>query len=301
MSQDYSVFDRKLLRLRRDRAAAKLDDAGFLFRETAGRLGERLSETTRQFDLGVDIGCHGGEVAETLIGSSQVKHLVQCDLSPAMAKRAEKHTQKPTIAADEEFLPFANARLDLVISNLALHWANDLPGVLLQIRKALRPDGLFLGCLLGGETLRELRQCLMEAELAQAGGASPRVSPFADIRDMGGLMQRAGFALPMVDADTITVDYPHAGKLMRDLSNMGESNCVEKRKIGPLNRSVLGHAAALYQDRFARNDGRITATFQAIFLTGWAPDASQPAPLKPGQGQVSLVDFLTEDQKNEVP
>ena len=141
----------------------------------------------------------------------------------------------------------------------------------------------------------------MEAELAQTGGASPRVSPFADIRDMGGLMQRAGFALPMVDADTITVAYPHAGKLMRDLSNMGESNCVEKRKTGPLNRAMLGHAAALYQDRFARGDGRITATFQVIFLTGWAPDVNQPAPLKPGQGQVSLVDFLTEDENSETP
>ena len=295
MSQDYAIFDRNLLRLRRDRAAAKLDDAGFLFRETAARLRERVSETTRHFDLGADIGCHGGEVADALTGSEQVKHLVQCDLSPAMVKRAGKRTHKPGLVADEEVLPFANARLDLVISNLSLHWVNDLPGVLLQIRKALRPDGLFLGCLFGGETLRELRHCLMEAELVHTGGVSPRVSPFADIRDMGGLMQRAGFALPMTDADTITVDYADAGKLMRDLSDMGESNCVQKRKAGPLNRAVLGHAGALYQDRFARCDGRITATFEVIFLTGWAPHAGQPAALKPGQGQVSLADFLAGD------
>ena len=198
MTDALNVFDRALLRRRRDRAAANLAAHDFLFVEVAGRLAERLDEITRKFPVALDLGCHGGVLARALEGRAGIRTLVQCDLSPAMA-RAAAADGRPVLAADEEALPFKAESFGLVMSVLALHWVNDLPGALIQIRHVLKPDGLFLAALLGGETLAELRTALMEAELAEEGGASPRVSPFADVRAAGGLLQRAGFALPMVD------------------------------------------------------------------------------------------------------
>jgi len=196
------------------------------------------------------------------------------------------------IVADEERLPFADASLDLVVSLLNLHWTNDLVGALIQIRQALKPDGLFLGALLGGETLTELRQALMQAEIDIHGGAGPRVSPFADALDGAGLLQRAGFALPVADIDRVTVRYDHPIKLMADLRAMGETNVLYERSPRPLTRAVLGRMSEIYAERFALPDGRIPATFEIVSLTGWAHHASQQQPLKPGSAKMRLADAL---------
>jgi len=189
-------------------------------------------------------------------------------------------------------LPFGAGRFDLVLSLLSLHWVNDLPGALAQINRSLKPDGLFLGCLLGGDTLSELRAAWMAAEIEVEGGASPRVSPFVDVRDAGALLQRAGFALPVVDSDVIRVSYGDPLSLMRDLRWMGESNAVRTRRTGFTRRQTLMRAAEIYVERFGR-DGRLPATFQVITLTGWHPDQiAQPQPLRPGSGQQSLADVL---------
>jgi SAM-dependent methyltransferase len=200
--------------------------------------------------------------------------------------------RRPTLAADEELLPFAERSFDLVLSNLSLHWVNDLPGALLQINHALKPDALFLGAMLGGETLYELRQSLLQAEAELESGAGPRVSPFAQIQDGAALMQRAGFALPVNDVDTITVTYPNALKLMDDLRGMGESNAVTERRKAWSRRETLLHAAQIYEETYGDADGKVPATFQVIYLTGWRPDASQPLPLRPGQHRSSLAEAL---------
>lgn len=297
MADPITVFDRDILKLRRDRAAAKAQDYNFLFAETAERLADRLDDTTRNFPMAVDLGCHSGELGQIIGARGGIETLYQTDISARYAKTARARNGKGTLVADEEFLPFAEGSLDLVISNLSLHWVNDLPGMLLQARRSLKPDGLFLACMLGGETLKDLREALMTAEAEEEGGVSPRVSPFVDVKDAGALLQRSGFALPVVDADDIYIDYPDALKLMRDLSGMGESNLITKRSKKFTKRSTLARAAAIYHERHARSDGRIMAKFQVIYLTAWAPDASQPKPLRRGSGQVSLVDFLGDDAK----
>ena len=292
MADPITVFDRHILKLRRDRAASRASEFNFLFAETADRLADRLEDTTRSFPRAVDLGCHSGELAQILAASSRVETLHQADISYRYAKAARDLNGRSSMVADEEFLPFAEGSLDLILSNLSLHWVNDLPGMLLQARRALKSDGLFLASMLGGETLKDLREALMTAEAEEEGGVSPRVSPFVDVKDAGALLQRSGFALPVVDADDITIDYPDALKLMRDLSGMGESNIVAKRSKKFTKRSTLARAAAIYHERHGRDDGRVHAKFQVIYLTGWAPDDSQPKPLRRGSGQVSLVDFL---------
>ncbi len=291
MMDGMNVFDRRLVRLHRDRAATGLEQHDFLFRATAERLADRLDDTTRRFPRALDLGCHGGEMAAALGGRAGIEMLVQCDLSPAMARRAAANG-RPTLAADEEALPFAAGAFDLVLSNLSLHWVNDLPGALLQIRAALRPDGLFLAAMLGGETLSELRDALMEAELAESGGISPRVSPFADLRDAGALLQRAGFALPVVDGDRLTVRYADMFRLMRDLRGMGESNAVQTRHGRFTRRAVLLQAAEIYRRRHGGSDGRLPATFQVIHLTGWTPHESQQQALRPGSARSRLAEAL---------
>jgi SAM-dependent methyltransferase len=196
------------------------------------------------------------------------------------------------VVADEECLPYAPASFDLIVSSLSLHWVNDLPGALVQIRRALKPDGLFIGALFGRATLSELREALLEAELAECGGAGPRISPFVDVRDAGGLLQRAGFTLPVVDTDTITVSYSSALDLMRDVRGMGESNAVAERRRSFTRRSTLLRAAAIYADRHADEEHRIPATFQVVTLTGWAPHETQPKPLRPGSAVHRLSEAL---------
>ena len=291
MTDAMNLFDRTLLRRRRDRAAVNLTAHDFLFAEVAERLTERLDDVTRKFPRALDLGCHGGALARALGRRGGVETLVQCDLSPAMA-RAAASAGRPSLAADEEALPFAPRSFDLVMSVLSLHWVNDLPGALIQIRQALKPDGLFLGALFGGETLGELRAALMEAELAEEAGASPRVSPFAEVRDAGALLQRAGFALPVADVDTIPVTYPDALALMRDLRGMGESNALVERRRTPTRRATLARTAAIYAEKFGRADGRVPATFQVITLTAWAPHPCQPKALAPGSARSRLADAL---------
>lgn len=285
------VFDRALVRRHRDRAAPRFAEYNFLFAEVAERLADRLMDVRRDFPRALDLGCHDGTLGRRIAGHKGITTVVGCDLSPALAARAAR-ANGLAVAADEEFLPFGPASFDLVLSNLSLHWVNDLPGALIQIRQTLKPDGLFLAALLGGETLVELRHCLMQAELAVCDGVSPRVSPFADVRDVGGLLQRAGFSLPVVDSDTLTVTYDNVFKLMADLRGMGETNAVLARRPVPARRAMLAEAARLYAETFAEADGRIPATFKVLYLAGWAPHESQQKPLKRGSGKVSLAQAL---------
>jgi SAM-dependent methyltransferase len=214
-------------------------------------------------------------------------------MSPAMVARAPTGTR---LALDEEALPFSANQFDLVVSALSLHWVNDLPGALLQIQRTLRPDGLFLASLYGGDTLGDLRAALTDAELEISDGASPRVSPFVDVRDAGMLLQRAGFSLPVVDAETITVSYPDPLALLHDIRGMGEANALLTRHQRPLRRAVLQRLFEHYANRHASDVGRITASFQIVTLTGWKPHASQPKPLRRGSAAQRLAEALDADE-----
>lgn len=284
-------FDRRLLRRRRERAAARLAAHDFLIREAADRLADRLEDVRRKFPLALDLGCHTGQLGAVLRGRGGIERLVQCDLSPGMARQAAVNGQ-PTIAGDEEFLPFAGGKFDLVMSCLNLHWVNDLPGALLQIRHALKPDGLFLAVLFGLGSLGELRDCLIAAEAELKGGASPRVSPFADARDGAALLQRAGFALPVADVESVSVTYPDALALMHDLRGMGESSALQARSDRYAGRELFARTAALYARRHADRDGRVPAHFRLLFLTGWAPHESQQRALRPGSAGERLAHAL---------
>jgi SAM-dependent methyltransferase len=222
-----------------------------------------------------------------LLGSGRVQHMVR------MAPTREGRQDGPgALLGDEEALPFGPERFDLIVSCLALQGVNDLPGGLIQARRSLRPDGLFIGCLLGGNTLTELRQSFAAAESEIEGGVSPRVAPFADVRDLGGLLQRAGFALPVADNDSVTVRYATPFALMADLRAMGLTNNLVDRRRTPLRRATLLRMAAVYAERFADPDGRVRATFDLVWLSGWAPHESQQKPLRPGSAKSRLADAL---------
>jgi SAM-dependent methyltransferase len=285
---EIAIFDRRAVRRHRDRAAADFAGHDFLVAEVAERLLERLVGINRRFARVLDLGCHTGQMARRLAGGLAPELVVSADLSPAMARQAPA----PSLALDEEALAFRAGAFDLVTSVLGLHWVNDLPGALLQIRTALKPDGLFLAAMLGGDTLRELRHALLEAETAVEGGASPRVSPFAGVQDAAGLLQRAGFALPVADGDTITATWADPIALMRELRGMGETNAVAARRKEFARRETMFAAGARYRHQFADRDGRVPATFQVIYLTGWAPDASQQRRLRPGSAAARLADAL---------
>ena len=287
-----NVFDRRQVRLHRDRAAANFSQHDFLFREVGARLADRLLDVERRFPLTLDLGCHAGGMATQLTGGG-VETLVQCDLSPAMVRQAGANA----LAADEELLPFADQNFDLIISNLSLHWVNDLPGTLVQIRRALKEDGLFLAAFLGAGTLVELRECLTAAEIEVRGGAGPRLSPLPTLSDGAALLHRTGFALSVADGDTLTVTYTDTLKLMADLRAMGECNSVISRCKTFTSRTVLQHAAALYHERFERPDGTLPATFQIIYLHGWAPHDSQPNALAPGSATMRLAHALETDER----
>ncbi len=265
----------------------------FLHREVAARLVERLDEVRRGFPATLELGCHRGALTELLDRRGDIETLVATDLSVACAGRARAAAPGAmTLAGDEEALPIAGASFDLVTSCLALHWVNDLPGALVLAHRALKPDGLFLAALIGGASLSQLRQAMMQAEIEVEGGASPRVSPFVEVRDAGALLQRAGFALPVVDRDEITLAYESPLTLMKDLRLMGEANAVRERRRGFSRRATLLRAASIYEAASKGEDGRILAGFEIIYLTGWAPDPSQPKPLRPGSAQTHLADAL---------
>ena len=287
MSQAMHVFDRSAVRRHRDRAAATMDSTAAVYADVAERLLDRLDDTTTRFTRALDIGGRG-IVAPMLVARGI--SVVSCDLSPAMAARSGGRA----VAADEEFLPFAAGSFDLVVANLTLHWVNDLPGALIQIRRALAPDGLFLASIPALGTLAELRAALTEAEAALSGGAAPRVSPFPDLRDCAGLLQRAGFALPVADAEEITLAYASPFALLQDLRAAGETNAValRDRRIPP--RELIPAALAGLPAR----DGRHPATLRLAMLTGWAPAPTQPQPAKRGSGTISLADVLGSDPLN---
>ncbi len=275
-------FDPKLVRAHKARAEARFADAAFLHTRAADDLTERLEAIPRHFPLTLALG--GGGLMSQAVGAR-----------PALAQRLgaviEADVASGDVVLDPEFLPFAASAFDLIVSPLTLHWVNDLPGALVQLRVALKPDGLMLASLFGGETLHELRLALLQAETETSGGAGPRVAPFADLRNVGALLQRAGFALPAVDRDVVTVRYSEPLRLLADLRAMGEASALAERSRA-LNRSALFRAMEIYRERFADPDGRVRASFEIITATGWAPHASQQKPLAPGSARARLADAL---------
>lgn len=284
--EDPNIFDRRAVRQHRLRAAPDFHQHDFLFREVADRLADRLTDIKRDFPLAVALGGHGDILRQALADDKRIGTLV------------EAGNPGSTVVADEDLPPFAASSIDLVVSCLTLHWINDLPGTLIQIRNMLKPDGLFIAAMLGGDTLRQLRDALLAAESAATGGASPRVSPFAGLADLAALLQRAGFALPVADLDTIIVTYPDAFALMRELRGMGETNAVAQRRKSFTARSVLFGAASHYSEAHGDAEGRIPATFEILYLTGWAPAASQPKALRPGSAERRLADALGTTEKS---
>lgn len=272
------IFDRALLhrRLRRALAAGAPD---FLLARAADDLLDRLLTVKRDFPRALDLGAPGEHFAQAIVASGR--------RAPLRA-----NALGGDVIVDEEALPFAPASFDLVVSGMSLQWVNDLPGVFAQVRRILAPDGLFLACLPGGASLVELRIALAQAEEEITGGASPRVSPFVDVRDMGGLLQRAGFALPVADVDSFALRYDSVLGLMRDLRAMGAANVLVKRASRPLRRDVLARAAAIYAERFSDPDGRVRASFDIVWISGWAPHESQQQPAKPGSATMRLEDAM---------
>ena len=291
MSEPPRLFDRALHRKRLDRAARDYAQADFLKRRAAQDVAERLEAIMRDFPVAVDLSARTGAFREALAESgaaARIGTLIEADLSPAMLGGRTG----PRVTLDEERLPFAPQSLDLVVSTLGLHWTNDVVGALIQARLALKPDGLFIGAFLGGATLTELRQSLVAAEAEILGGAGSRVSPFADTVDAAGLLQRAGFALPVADVDRVSVTYDHPLKLLYDLRQMGETSVLAERHPKKLTRALMHRAFEIYFQRFAGDDGRVPATFEIITLTGWAPHESQQQPLQPGSAKMRLADAL---------
>lgn len=288
MSNDPHIFDRGRVARHRKRASAGFAAFDFLAREMAERLCERLEDVTRRFPVALDLGAHHGVMGEVLAGRGGVEQLVQTDLSEGFLKQA----RGLRVVADEEFLPFADNSFDLVISAGSLHWVNDLPGTLVQVRRVLKPDGLFLAMMPGGRTLMELRQAFELAEAEISGGMSPRVSPFIEVRDAGALLQRAGFALPVADSEILEVRYDHPLKLLRDLRGMGQANALRHGRKHFTARRVLFSAMERYVREHTGQDGRVPASFELVTLTAWKPHASQQQPARRGSGQVSMIQAL---------
>jgi len=281
------LFDRQLLRRRLDRSARDFSTASFLKRRSAEDMLDTLAAINRRFEVALEIGRRDGSFAQLLAESPDVLprigFLIETDLS------VRNH---PALVLDEEALPFGDDTLDLVVSALAFHTTNDLPGVLVQLRRALRPDGLLIASQFGGETLVELRRVLMEAELEVRGGTGARVAPFAEGPDCVDLLRRAGFNMPVVDTDKVVVSYAHPLSLLRDLRAMGETNILFDRPRKGLNRAILERAFELYAERYPHPEGGVRATFEIITLSGWKPHESQQKPLKPGSARVRLADAL---------
>lgn len=288
------VFDTDLLAARKRRALrAGVPDSDFLMRRVAEDLEERLSTVGRDFPEAATFFCQTGAAADTLRRGGKAGNVRRIEADAAFLADAEG------IVAAPETVPLPAASIDLAVSLLSLHSVNDIPGMLIQIRRALRPDGLFLGALAGSGTLGELREALLVAETELYGGASPRIAPFVDVRDAGGLLQRAGFALPVADTETIRVRYASMFELMRDLRAMGETSVLAARPRRPATAGFFARAAEIYAERYAEADGRVAATFQIVWLSGWAPHASQQKPLRPGSATARLADALTSSGKKE--
>jgi len=299
------IFDRLLVRARRQRGL-RLGPATFLLDQVADEFANRLRLVLRRFDLAVDLGTPTAAVRTALLRDGSIGTIVALDpMMDAARHLSGDHAAAVglRVVADEEALPFADNTLDLVVSGLSLQAVNDLPGALAQVRRALKPDGLFLAALLGGDTLAELRHSFAMAESELDGGVSPRVAPFPDLRDLGALLQRAGFALPVTDVDRITVRYATPLGLLHDLRRMGAANPLVERRRVPLRRATLMRAMEVYAARFADPDGRVRASFDIMWLSGWSPHESQQKPLRPGAAKKRLADALgtTEITAGEKP
>ena len=288
------LFDQQLIRQHRQRAAGKYSDFAFLKDAAAARLADRLDLIRRDFDLCLDVGAHDGRLMQHFARLGKIGQMIQTD--PAEKFAIATRQRGPGVVHVLSELPYKPESFDAVFSCLSLHWVDDLPGLMVQARQLLRPDGLLLVNLLGGNSLIELKQVLVEAEHAITGGVSPRCAVMADIRDIGGLMSRAGLALPVADSDRITVHYPHMFKLMEDLRGMGEQNALLARLKAPTKRQIFLQAAEIYRKRFGRADGQIPASFEIVTLTGWAPHESQQKPLRPGVAAHRLAAVLETDE-----
>jgi SAM-dependent methyltransferase len=302
MSSPPLIFDRQLLRARRARARA-LGPSTFLIERAAQDLADRLATVLRRFEYAADVGTPTDAARRALATSGKVGTIFGADalagvrgLAMAGQAAAPFGDRELAVAADEEALPFGDAALDLAVSLLALQFVNDLPGTLVQIRRALKPDGLLLAALAGGDTLTELRQAFIAAEAEVEDGLSPRVAPCADVRDMGALLQRAGFALPVTDVDRLTVRYASPFALMQDLRRMGACNALTERRRVPMRRATLMRMAEIYAREFADADGKVRATFDIVWLSGWSPHASQQQPLRPGSARTRLADALGSEE-----
>ncbi len=282
-----SIVDTDLLIARRRRAVEKaVPGADFLMRRAAEDLEERLATVSRRFGRAAALFCVTPHALDAIVASGKADAAVRVEADAALLSGADGIAGRPGV------VPLAPESIDLAVSLLSLQDENDIPGMLVQIRRALRPDGLFLGAMAGAGTLAELRESMIAAEIEASGGASPRVLPFADVRDAGALLQRAGFALPVTDVEAVTVRYATMFDLVRDLKAMGATNALTERSRRPVTRGLLARAAEIYAERFADADGRIRATFQVIWMSGWAPDASQRKPLARGSAEVSLTKIL---------
>lgn len=288
MSENHQLFDRGLLRRRRSRFAHELPQHEFLLSHVAAEIADRIGAVLREFPRALDLGAYHGMLGRAVAALPSVGEMIYAESAPALAALCPR----PSVVCDEDLLPFKDESFNLVVSGLALHRVNDLPGALVQIRRALRPDGLFVGAALGSRSLHELRYALLEAEAEEEGGASPRIAPFADVREYGALLQRAGLALPVSDADLLTVTYPTPRDLMREIRAMGGGNVLAARRKGSLSRRTLERAEAIYRTRHATPDGRVMASFEIVYLMGWAPHASQQNPAAPGSATMRLADAL---------
>jgi len=282
-----AIFDEGLVLRHKKRAlAAAVGGADFLLERAVVEMAERLSTVERRFDEAALLFCLTPTARAAVLASGKVGSAIRIELDESLLGGDAGR------AGGFDHVSLAPASIDLAVSLLSLQEANDLPGTLIQIRRALRPDGLLLAALLGGASLTELRAAFLIAEEELEGGASPRVAPFADVRDLGGLLQRAGLALPVADSDTVTVTYRDPLALMLDLRAMGATNALAERSRRPLRRATLARAVEVYRERFGLPDGRVPATFEIVTLTGWAPDPSQPKPLRPGSATTRLADVL---------
>lgn len=284
-SDNAALFNRAHVRRQRDRAAPRASEH-FLKNWVIDNLSDRLQDVKRDFETGLVIGAPSKDTGDI------AKHLITTDISSSQLRAVSGDR----VHCAEDFLPFKSNSFDLVYSPLCLHSVNDLPGALIQINRCLRPDGLFIGAMFGGETLFELRSCITEAELNMTGGISPRVFPFADKQQAGALLQRAGFALPVVDSELLTVTYTDMNALMSDLRLMGETNVIAARDKKFTSRRLFELASNLYSKRYAEEDGRIVASFEIIFMIGWAPHESQQQPLRPGSAENRLSEFLNTEE-----
>jgi SAM-dependent methyltransferase len=281
------IFDTALAVARKVRALrVATPGADFLMRRAAEDLTDRLDAVPRRFDAAAALFSLTPAAGEALVASGKAKEVVRVEADAALLAGHDGRVAAP------ETVPFEPESLDLAVSLYSLHEVNDVPGMLVQIRRALRPDGLFLGCMAGAGTLHELREALLAAETELTGGASPRVAPLVDVRDAGALLQRAGFALPVADHETVTVRYDSMFALMRDLRAMGATSSLVARSRKPMRRALLMRAAEIYAERFSDPDGRVRATFSTIWLSGWAPHESQQQPARRGSATVSLAKSL---------